>query len=174
MTRAAPVALLAVLVLASGCAEDDTVPITDRAIAAIALDHLPGEPRRIGPVAERKDAPDGLAAATLRLDDTGYEVAVYPDDGSGSCSAVPFECETVDSDEGDATLSWEAQAGFVTMSLERNGELGYVLVAGEPFSGRPDAATVARLLGLLEDPRLRLDTTRGAVDAGERLEPWAG
>lgn len=160
------VVLLAALSL-PGCTsveEPGSAPLTERAVVAIALDHLPADTVAREGFPDEPPAPGGLVGSRLRYDEAAYEIAVYPDDGAGACSAAELpRCVDVASDEGAATLSWDGRGGLVSVSLVRDGGLSYVLGRGKPFQGDPREVDlhvdVERLLELLEDPRLRLVVT---------------
>lgn len=169
--------------------KDERVPITQRAIAAIALAHLPDDTTMR--VAMHDDgAPAGLVGADLRYAGDGeydgdlVEIAIHPDDGGPACGR-DLECAELDTDvEGArAWLTWEEEVpeedpGIVSVAFRHDGELSYVLQSGAVITGDPRELdlhiTVGDMLRVLEDPWLRLRTSPEAVEAGGHLDDWAG
>lgn len=168
------------------------VPITQRAIAVVALDHLPDRPNHLQATWTDRRSPRGLLGADLRYgyggEDDGDlvritispEVTPHPCRGEG-----PDGCARLSADAGGtAYLLWdrvepEEDPGYVAVVLQREDEQVVALTAGEtirkdPREQRNLRVPVATLEELVRDDRLHLEVTQDVVDAGERLEGWSG
>lgn len=196
---AVPLALLALLV---GCGteqaspahmlpdEGDRVPITQRAIGAIALTHLDDDTSdRRGMYTDRRH-PKGLVGADLRYragpgeDGDLLRVAVAP--GEPEVDPCEFnQCVELETGVEGATLllRWqeeapEADPGVVSVLLQRDGEYAYVYQAGPTITGDPRdldlTVGIDQMTDVVEDPWLRLGTSPEVVEAGEQLEDWEG
>lgn len=197
-------AVVAATVLVAGCGGSPTtapadhrlpppgqrVPLTDRAAAAIALEHLPGDPSSTAETFLDGQDPDGTVAAEVRYPDGDAQsdgdlvrVAVHP--GPPGLDLCPDfgECEEVDTDVAGARayVYWEREApeedpGVVAVYLVRDGEASYVYQSGERITGDPRdldlRVTVDDMLAVVEDPWLVLATSPDAVTAGEELDDW--
>ena len=132
----------------------DRVPLTDRAVAAIALDHVPADPSSVTETFLDGQDPDGTVAAELRYpnDDAQSDgdlvrVAVHP--GRPQLRLCPDwgECVELDTDVVGARLYllWEEEApeedpGVVSVHLVRDGEASYATQSGELITGDPRRA----------------------------------
>ncbi len=207
MVRA--VAILALLTLAAGCGTQteprtdepaqagtgthdlppvqDRVPITPRAVAAIALDHLPQDTSsREAMYTDRRDAPGTLGAdltynATGEYDGDSLSVGLAPGERDLDCEIS--HCADLDTDVKNASmvLVWqelepEEDPGIVTVLLYRDGEKAWVHQSWEEITGDPRdlnlQISVDEMVEVLEDPWLRLETSPDAIAAGERLDDW--
>lgn len=197
MPRILP-ALLAVAALLAGCgsdparalpAPDERVPITQRAVAAIALRHLPEDTTTRRATSTDQGDPAGMLGADLRYGGDGetdgelLRVVVAP----GRLD-VPCEdpgCVTLDTALPGATLTlqWEEETpeeapGIVAVILQRDDEHAYAYQSGPAVTGDPRDLeldiTVDAMIALLEDPWLRLETSPDAIEAGEELDDWEG
>lgn len=165
----------------------ERVPITPRAVAAIALDHLPGETSsREEMYTDGRDA-RGTVGADFQYGGTGRDdgdlvrVALAP--GERNLDCVNSHCADLATDvEGaDVVLVWEEivpeeDPGIVTVLLYRDGEKSWVYQAGPTITGDPRRldlpVTVEDMVEIVEDPRLRLETTPEAITAGRDLADW--
>jgi hypothetical protein len=184
------------LVLLAGCGSDasdstdqpaDSVPITARAIAAVALEHLPTDTveRRATDI-DRHD-PKGSVGADLtysfdgELYDDLVQVIISP---SGfTCSEVEGNngCEEREVEGGSLFLVWregdaEDSAGVISSVMVRDGERVEVrwYLNADYLDGDPREQDLSLSLVDMEataqDPRLGLMTTQDTVDAGSELE----
>ncbi|WP_109506479.1 hypothetical protein [Nocardioides speluncae] len=166
--------------------ESDRVPITSRAIAAIALDHLPADTERREPMSPVDHDP---RAAGARLgyggeqDDVSLDVLVSPRVDEEPCPQPYDGCEELKADDGSPMfLRWqelepEEDPGVVDVVLDRGDERVRIELHGqEEILGDPRemdlSVWVDQALEIAQDPRLRLRTSQEAVDAGERLDRW--
>ncbi len=168
-----------------GAADDE--PITPRAVAAVALDHLPGDTTHRGASYVDAASPRGSVGAELRYgggegdDGDLVEVLVVPlesvpeDTGCGNAD----HCVT---DDG-VQVSWEQEVpeedpGLVHLSTRRDGARVSVMYAGPAITGDPREQELpisfADLMDVVRDPRLALRATDETLRAGEELDDWAG
>ncbi|MBB6626688.1 hypothetical protein H5V45_05060 [Nocardioides sp. KIGAM211] len=168
----------------------DRVPITDRAVAAIALAHLSDDTSsREGTYTDGSD-PKGIRWTDLRYraspgeDGDLVRVAVWPGrEEYVHCQKQDEGCEVLDTDVpgGRIYLHWsevtEEDPGSLYAVLERAGESSYILQSGAKITGDPRemedlAVTVDDMVAVLEDPWLRVRTSPDAVAAGEDVSDW--
>ena len=208
--RRLPVAALAVLavLLAGACGTDDgstgrsadegapgesgglpagggDVPTTQRAVAAIALEHLPRTPH-LFPADVSSDLPRGTLGAGLRYDPTGesdgrlVEVMVGPPLRLDLCEGADG-CVRRTVEGGELVRLWELEepeedGGHLVVLMVRDDEVVYALNAADTITGDPRELDlrfpVEDLEELVQDERLGLTTSRAAVDAGSRIECW--
>ena len=167
------------------------VPITQAAIAAVAVDHLPGHPSSMRATDTDRQDPDGFLGADFRYggggEDDGDLVRVTlmpPTDGEVCLDAGAGGCERLDAPGGaELYLVWgevepEEDPGYVSVLLRRAHEDVAVHASGENIVKDPRRldlrVSVAAMLELVQDDRLHLRVTQGVVDAGEELEGWGG
>ncbi|SDS54903.1 hypothetical protein SAMN04488570_2131 [Nocardioides scoriae] len=193
--RALPVAVLgaaAALVLAgcgdgSGAGGGGEQPLTSRAVAAVALDHLPEDTSsRRAAYVDRTD-PEGYVGADLRYgggegdDGDLVRVAVTPDEPLRGCDQVDVDC--AEPAEG-VVLVWEQEApeedpGYVAVMTERDGATVAALAAGPAITGDPREQadlepSVETLVRIVSDERLAPLASAATIAAGERLGRWDG
>ncbi len=203
MLRAATISVMAGVLLVGGCASPDSdpsadhtlppgsdrVPITFRAVGAIAVSHLPEASSVQATYQEPREIREGRIGADLRLHPSPGEdgelvrVVIGPSLEALRCTKVE-PCADLPSD-GDATvqLAWEREVpeedpGYVVVRVDRPHEVAYVLYAGQAIKGDPReqelSVSVDQLVALATDPWLRLRTAPEAITAGTELEDWGG
>lgn len=186
-------AALLVALVACGTRTDDgtssgeRVPITPRAVAAIALDHLPGDTSRQEEMyTDGRDAPGTIGVdfqygATGGYDGDLVRVALAPGERNLDCANSHCASLATDVEGAEVVLVWEEivpeeDPGIVTVLLYRDGEKSWVYQAGPTITGDPRRldlpVTVEDMVEIVEDPRLRLETTPEAIAAGRDLEDW--
>lgn len=205
--RLGTVSALLVLLAAAGCGSETTTtdggpagggspaavqdqPITARAIAAVALEHVTGvttsrEPTYVDP--DDPDTPAGAVGADLRFHGDGeYDgdlVRVYlsPATTKPDCPADSCVAQAVDG--GTRYLRWdlvepEEDPGIIVIDVVLADQTLRVLSAGEEITDDPRDLDLEVPVGVLEqiaaDPRLRLLTSADVVAAGEALSDWRG
>lgn len=183
---AAAIPLVAVAACAPPPVDDDPAELTPRAVAAIALAHLPTDTvrRMAAPVGEV--TPEGMVGADLRYaDDQLVRVTVTPADSPGIDAAGLLTCDRPLLDNcadlgHDTTLRWQPDAEPGRYSLTRlvDGELLHAASIGPAVAEDPRllevSPSVEQLRRILMDPALRLTTTVDADSAGEALADWDG
>lgn len=164
---------------------DERVPITQRAIAAIAFTHLPDESTsRAATYTDRKD-PEGLLGADLRFGGGGeydgdlVRVTLQPQPNPADpCRDYHDGCVELDD---DTTLVWqekvpEEDPGSVMVIRQSAGEMATVHYAGAGIGGDPREQDlpipVEDLADVATDPWLTLRTSPDAVAEGNELEDW--
>ncbi|WP_121252051.1 hypothetical protein [Nocardioides ferulae] len=193
------IALACAVALAATACGDDTagdlpagggdVPITSRAVAAVAFEHVPLTSDAGATWTGRDDTP-GTVGADLRYDADGeydgdlLSVVVAPADGDApACEPDDPQCEAREVDGGTLLLAWDEVApeedpGYVAVAMDRGDEVVSVLLAGDEITGDPREQdlrfSVETLEELAQDERLGLTTSQAVVDAGEELEDWTG
>ena len=189
-------AVAGALLVTSGCrsepgpAVSETVPITPRTVAAIAVSHLGDDTSERGATWIDEESPPGWLGADLRYrpapgdDGDLLRVVVVP----GAPEADPCalsECADLATDVEGARLllRWdelvpEEDPGSVMVMLLRDDEYSFVQQSGPSITGDPRdldlPESVEGLVAVVEDPRLRLQTTPDAVAAGRDLADWEG
>jgi hypothetical protein len=168
--------------------EGERVPITQRAIAAIMLTHLPEDTSSRGPAyTDRSDEPGTLGADLRYSGDGEYDgdllsTVVVPGTREVECEERCAELDT-DMEGARLTLHWDLEApeedpGVVAVVLQREDEYAYVVQAGATITDDPREldleVSVDDMVAVAEDPWLRLRTSPDAVEAGEDLEEWDG
>ncbi|MGN0063310.1 MAG: hypothetical protein ACI379_03645 [Nocardioides sp.] len=183
----------AVLVL-SGCqlgdSEEETEPITARAVAAVALEHLPGA-TSVGDATDGPTMEKGAVSVSLRYGggegDDGDLVQV----GVGPATGISLECP-----EGEAagalsgcapvddstTILWETEEpeedpGVLLVRHVNDDSAVVLLLAGPAIDGDPRTIDLKPayedLLALVRDDRLRLQTSPQTVEDGEKVKNFA-
>ncbi|GAA1476178.1 hypothetical protein GCM10009623_06240 [Nocardioides aestuarii] len=174
----------------TGPAASETVPITPRAIAAIAIDHVGADTSERGATYTDEDSPPGWLGADLRYrpspGDDGDLVRVVVAPGEPAQDpCVHAECAELDTDVAGArlVLRWEElvpeeDPGVVMVVMLRDDEYSFALQAGPAITDDPRQLdlpeSVEDMVAVVEDPRLRLETTADAVTAGGDLADWEG
>ena len=162
------------------------MPITQRAIAAIMLDHLPDDTTtREAMYTDRTDE-KGTIGADLRYSGGGesdgdlVRASLVPGTREQPCEERCVELGT-DVEAASLTMHWdevvpEEDPGIVAVVLQREGEYAYVYQSGPTITKDPReldlAISVDEMVGLAEDAWLRLKTSPDAVDAGQEVEDW--
>ncbi|QIK65653.1 hypothetical protein G7072_04250 [Nocardioides sp. HDW12B] len=162
-----------------------STPITARAVAAVALDHLPDDTgaRRATYVDETD--PAGYVAADLWYADGDgdadlVQVSITPDGRMPSCRAtVSPECADLG---GGVRLGWSEATvedpGGWSVWTERDGATVRARSAGPPLDGDPREVelplTVDDLVAVVADERLRPLVSEEVVAAGDDLDDWEG
>ncbi len=173
---------------ASDAAGEEPAPITQRAIAAVALEHLPTDTTSRSAMYTRQRHPDGLLGADLRYHGDGeYDGdLVTVSIGPRHDSACPkgHHCVALASPAGTTTtLVWQPEVpeedpGVVYVVHRHDDEQVVVLTSGDVITGDPREMRlqfpVGMITGVVQDPRLRLLTTRAVVDLGAALPDWLG
>lgn len=166
-------------------AEDDRVPITDRAIAAIGLEHLPEDTKHRRSMDRGNQYLDAMGVELDYGDDT-VQLMIQPSEGGvGDMCDVADGCVELKADDGTPmTLGWQAlepeeDPGTVWIWLRRGDDEIRVSVSGrevtEEDPREQDLGIPADdLIAAAGDPLLRLRTSPDAIAAGEELEDWEG
>lgn len=165
--------------------ERDRVPITSRAVAAIALDHLPDDTEAREPSAPFDHDPRSAGALLgygSEQHDVSFVVRVSPPVDEEPCPKLYDGCVEMGGDDGSPMfLRWqelepEEDPGVVDVVLDRGDERVRIELNGPEILGDPRELDlpvwVEQALEVAQDPRLRLRTSREAVEAGERLDKW--
>ncbi|CUR57598.1 exported hypothetical protein [metagenome] len=203
MFRAVTVATLAGVLVVAGCASPDSdpsadhtlppsserVPLSFRAVGAIAVAHLPEASSVEATYQEPREIRAGRIAADLRLrpgpaeDGELVRVMIAPRFPALRCTKV-MPCADLPSSGGAAVqLAWEREApeedpGYVVVRVSRPHEVAFVLYAGPAITGDPRKlelpVSIDRLVALATDPWLRLRTAPEAITAGDELTDWGG
>ncbi len=160
-------------------------PITARAVAAIALDHLPADPSSLAELTAGDDDPEGLVGAELRFGTSGEDpgdlvrVSVVPVRSEPPCP--DGRCVETAAEGGTLWLTWalvepEEDPGWVDATFVRDGETAVAHYSGASVTGDPRdlelPVTTDMLRAVVLDPRLRLTTSQAAIDAGDALDGW--
>ncbi len=167
------------------------MPITQRAIAAMALEHAStdtthrqatwtGPHYRGGGPRCRSALPRWTARTTVTC--SGSSSPRSP--GPTTRAAVEHtRCESRLVDGGRLTLSWaeeepEEDPGYVDVLMQRGDETVDVLWAGDVITGDPRDQDlfipVATLEDIAQDPLISMTTSPDVVAAGDALEDWKG
>lgn len=192
--------VLALLLALAGCGEEpldeelppegERVPITQRAIAAVALEHLPDDTTsRQAAYTEGVDPAHSLGADLRYGGDGEYDgdlVQVFISDSADSAASCEQDsgCVELKADDGSPMiLAWQKVApeedpGYVAIAVDHKGEWTSVGYSGPEITGDPRKLdlpiSVETLTAVAQDPRLRLRTSPSAVAAGEELDDWEG
>lgn len=171
--------------------DEGDVPITQAAIAAVAVDYLPPDPSSMKATYTDNTDRQGYLGADFRYGADGesdgdlVRVALSPSRRGNICQGSEG-CEPLPSDDGtEMYLAWdevepEEDPGYVAVVLRRADEDEDVVAytSGESITGDPReqdlTVSVEALTALVQDERLSLTTTQDVVDAGEDLEGWGG
>jgi hypothetical protein len=190
------VVVLAGLALIAACGSGaDTgspgdVPITQRAIAAVALDHVPDDTTSRGASSTTDDDAKGSVGADLRYggdDETQGDllsVRVSPATEKKPCPDEVLDgCVERQVDGGTLVLTWqeeepEEDPGQVTVSLRRADATISAGWSGDVITGDPRkqdlTISVAAMEDLVQDERLGLTTSQATIDEGKALDDWDG
>lgn len=192
--------VLSGLVLVTACgtgADTDAgtgdVPITQRAIAAVALDHLPDDTtsRSATSTTEGEDgSPKGSLGADLRYGGDGEtegdlaRVFVSPEVEKDDCpDEIQDGCVEREVEAGTLVLRWqeeepEEDPGYVAVSLRRDDATISASWSGDVITGDPREQdlriSISSMEDLVQDERLGLTTSQATIDAGEALDDWDG
>jgi hypothetical protein len=186
--------VLALLLALTGCQDDEPeawklppeserVKITDRAIAAVALDHVPDDTSLRGPMNIRGDSPPGTVGAKL-----WYGELETRESGSLGIRiepvVEPVECDDITNCVdlgGGLQLIWaeeqpEEDPGYVYLMMRRDGETVIVSDSETSILGDPREQELVvdfdDMVAIARDPRLRTMTGPDVVEAGENLDDW--
>ncbi|RYJ05715.1 MAG: hypothetical protein EON52_10115 [Actinomycetales bacterium] len=190
--------ILAGCVLLAGCGDegapadgDGDVPITQRAIAAMTLEHAPEDTTsRVATYTDRSD-PEGALGADLRYRGDGeydgdlLRVFLSPPSRDENPCGDDDEgrCDSREVDGGTLTLSWDVEEpeedpGYVAVVLQRDEETVSALWFGDTITGDPRDQdlfiSIDTLEDIAQDPRISLTTSQEVVDAGADLDDWDG
>ncbi len=169
-------------------AREELVPITQRAIAAVALEHLPTDTTGRSAMYTHQRHPDGLLGADLRYHGDGeydgdlVRVSVGPRHPA-SCSRFSH-CATLSSPPNTTTtLVWQTEVpeedpGIYYVVHRRGDQQVIAYASGPAITTDPRQLSleisVDMLVSVAQDPRLTLLTTQAVVDAGAALADWEG
>lgn len=192
-------ALGLVAVALSGCGDQTDppvsgagdVPITQRAIAAMALLHLPDDTTTREATYTDRSYPEGALGADLRYgggaetDGDLLQVFLVPGHGpQDPCADYPRDrCEAREVGGGTLSLGWETEEpeedpGYVWVELQRADERVSVSWYGDVIKGDPREQdleiSIDDMEAVAQDPRISLTTSQAVVDAGEDLDDWGG
>lgn len=198
MRRLAAIGMLLVL---AACGEEsgdpgskepdgEKVPITHRAVAAVALEHLPQDTTTRMAMYADQETPKGTVGAELRYGGDGeYDgdyvgITVSPVVDHTPCREVADGCEKLKADDGSPMfVTWqelepEEDPGIVYVVVVRKDESTSVSYSGPAIEGDPRKQelpiAVDDLIQVAQDPRLQPMTSPDAVEAGEKLDKWEG
>lgn len=190
--------LLLTCVLLAGCGDEGAslvgagdVPITQRAIAAMTLEHAPEDTTTREATSTDRSDPEGALGADLRYDGDGeYDgdlLRVFlspPRDDENPCGDDEEDrCDSREVDQGTLTLAWDVEApeedpGYVSVVLQREDETVSVGWFGDTITGDPRdqdlTLSIDTLEAIAQDPRISLTTSQAVVDAGGDLDDWDG
>ncbi|MCD9198379.1 hypothetical protein [Aeromicrobium wangtongii] len=164
------------------------LPITPRAIAAVALDHVPGDTTsRRAIFDDPKETRDvGISFRYgSETDGSSLGVSVTPDVDRPVCDDELLDgCVKREVDDGTMVLKWqeeepEEDPGFVSVTLHAaDREVSVAWLPDEAITGDPRRQRlripVAAMEDLVQDERLRPTTSQATIDAGERVDDWLG
>lgn len=170
-------------------AEPADVPLTQRGMAAIALDYLPSDYSHVGASYIDRRHPVGFRGADFRYhadgEDDGDLLAVeaWPTRKPQDCGD-DARCVALGDDDGDPVyLNWavvepEEDPGLVAVWVNHPGVTMLALYAGPDITRDPRTMdlpiSVEAMRALVTDDRLRLMTTQEVVDAGRSVPRWRG
>ena len=166
------------------------IPITQRAIAAVALEHLPSKTTTREATYTDNHDPKGALGADLRYAGDGesdgglLRVFITPKVQKAPCADENLDgCAIRVVKSGRLVLTWakeepEEDPGFVNVTMVRGGHETQVSWSGDTIKGDPRKQhlkfSVKKLEELAQDKRLALTTTQDAIDAGKALKKWKG
>lgn len=197
-----PVPALGLLLALGACGTDpgpggqdgrDDLPITQRAIAAVALEHAPTDTTHRQATYTDDTDPQGALGADLRYDgggeDDGGLLRVFlsptteqPEDLCEHAD-VYGGCEVREVDGGRLVFRWfeaepEEDPGGVSVTMLRPDETVSAGWSGDTITGDPRDQDLRIPVDVLEaivrDDRISLTTTQDVLDLGERLDDWSG
>ncbi len=170
-------------------------PITHRAVAAVALEHLPTDTSSRDASYTDESTPAGQVSVDLRYGADGeydgdlVSVAVSaqrPPEGGACSSDLGQHCVDLPTEVKGAELQlrWteeepEEDPGVVGIALLRDGgETATIGYSGPTITGDPRRLDmpigVEKLVAVLEDPRLRHQATSSTIALGDELGDWKG
>ncbi|WP_406032377.1 hypothetical protein OG801_27870 [Nocardioides sp. NBC_00163] len=199
----AVVGVVGLLVGVSGCSGQavdagagvDPGRITHRAVAAVALEHLPTDTSSRAASYTDESTPPEQVSVDLRYGTDGeYDgdlvnvaVSAQPPEEVGACrSELGQRCVDLPTEVKNAEmqLRWteeepEEDPGVVGVVLLREGgEAASIGYAGPTITGDPRTLdmpiSVEKLVAVVEDPRLRYQATSSTLALGEELDDWEG
>ena len=192
--RRSLVAVLCGLVVVAACgtgsdtgAGADDVPMTQRAIAAVALEHLPDDTTsRTATATSGDDDPQDSLGADLRYSRDGGLLRVVvssPDEKDPCPDEVLDGCVEREVDGGTLVLTWqeeepEEDPGQVSVLLRRRDATISTSWSGDVITGDPReqdlTISVAAMEDVVQDQRLGLTTSQATIDEGASLDDWDG
>jgi hypothetical protein len=165
------------------------VPITQRGIAAVALDYAPAETSsRAATYTDQRHRP-GTLGADFRYHAGGdsdgdlLRTVVMPARADFSCPPGSHCMQLFHGQPEPVFLYWQKLApeedpGIVYVVANHDGEQTASLYSGPDITANPLKLDleipVDVLVDIVTDPRLRLQTTQDVVDAGVALTGWSG
>jgi hypothetical protein len=166
----------------------DLVPITQRAIASVVLEHAPTDTTRREAAPITRFDPKGALGADLRYhgdavnDGDLLRTSITPAGVDLACGGSPH-CVVLADGAERVTLRWNVEdpgvePGMVLVTAEHGTEFTAVIyscpgIAHDPRT-LPLEIPVQTLVDIATDPRLRLLTTQEVVDAGAAVTDWLG
>jgi hypothetical protein len=190
-----------VVAVASGCSSEavdaggDPGRITHRAVAAVALEHLPTDTSGRAASYTSESTPPEQVSVDLRYGADGeYDgdlvsiaVSARSPQGGGACENDRGQrCVDLPTEVGSAGLQlrWTEEApeedpgGVAVVLLRDSGETASIGYAGPAITGDPRELDlpigVDTLVDVVEDPRLRYQATSETLALGEELDDWEG
>lgn len=163
------------------------VPITSRAVAAVALEYVPEDTTDRGPTYVEPGQGTRTVGADLRYHGDGeydgdlVSVTVTTELPEVFCEPGDERCVEREVDGGTLYLLWDEVApeedpGVVSVAMVRGEEMVLVGYSGVPIEGDPREqelpVPVATMESLAQDERLSLTTTQDVVDAGADVTGW--
>lgn len=197
----AAVGIVGVLVgAASGCSGEavdaggDPGRITHRAVAAVALEHLPTDTSsRAASYTDESTPPDQVSVDLRYGTDGEYDgdlvsvtVSAQPPAGGACrrdngqrCVDLPTEVKNAEMQLRWTEVEPEEDPGVVGIVLLRDGgETASIGYFGPTITGDPRKLdlpiSVEKLVAVVEDPRLRYQATSSTLALGEELDDWKG
>ncbi|MFE6506660.1 hypothetical protein ACFVDI_04270 [Nocardioides sp. NPDC057767] len=194
----------AVIGVVSGCSGEAVDPggdpggdpgrITHRAVAAVALEHLPSDTSSRAASYTDESTPPEQVSVDLRYGADGeYDgdlvsvaVSAQPTEGEACRSEVGQRCVDLPTEVKNARmqLRWteeepeEDPGGVGIVLLRDGGETSSIGYSGPTITGDPReldlSIGVEKLVAVVEDPRLRYQATSSTLALGEELDDWEG
>lgn len=191
----------ALAAIVSGCsgqavdAGSDAGRITHRAVAAVALEHLPTDTSSRAASYSDESTPPEQVSVDLRYGADGeydgdlVSVAVSaqpPEEGEACRSELGQHCVDLPTEVKGAEmqLRWtdeepeEDPGGVGVVLLREGGETAAIGYSGPTITGDPRELdmpiSVEKLVAVVEDPRLRYQATSSTLALGEELDDWEG
>ncbi|PUA81218.1 hypothetical protein [Nocardioides currus] len=178
MNRVVAASALATLVLVAGCEDDERVPATPEALAAVALEHADVEPTLVEGSSEGGDV-----RASIRFDEGQQLLSVgAQDDGTEADEGCEGRgtCAVVETDAGDVGLYWEDEEpeedpGIVVVTFATGDGLNIAYYAGDRVTGDPRdldlGVDVDEMVAIVTDERFGTSTTREMTEVD--VPGWA-
>ncbi len=166
----------------------DLVPITQRGIAAVALEHVSTDTTRREAAPLTRWDPKGTLGADLYYhgdavnDGDLLRTSISPLVRDLGCGGSPH-CVVLAPGDERVILRWNVEnphiePGLVLVTAEHGGEVTSAVSIGPAISQDPRdldlEIPVTTLVDIATDPRLRLLTSQEVVDAGAALPDWLG